>query len=224
MPSPCTSRGQIVVESTFVMLVLLFFLLLSPAIWKVWINEQHARSETHRRTFYRLALPVVLVPQSAQELARKTGKPLSWFLGHEFPDFPDMPELEGEIPENLKGYEEFSNRFVEGWHWARVEYSSGWQYHGELEISRYAATIRPGWSWMGWPFVPTQETSIRGKTSETCKVRDWFEEGYEATFDDGMIEGLKLDRSPIGDLGCGEKDENGGDDDDDDDDDAEEVD
>ena len=41
-------RGTAVVETVLVMVPLVFFLFLAPAIWKMWMAEQQSRTEAHR--------------------------------------------------------------------------------------------------------------------------------------------------------------------------------
>ena len=61
MTSCCIDdRGTVTTESAFVLLVLLGFLLLSPAIWRIWIAENAARADAHRSAYYKSVLPVVL--------------------------------------------------------------------------------------------------------------------------------------------------------------------
>jgi len=189
-------RGQVMVESAMVLLVLLVFLLLSPVIWLFWEVEQDAQIDAHRGAYYKATWPVRLprvestVPKGILEFLSK----------HKFPKFPEdlkKLKLDPKPPDDLKGYEKFVNEYVEGWQWNTVEYGTGFEwFKGELEISRYSAVIRPPWTWVGWPMVATQETRFRGKSSETRKVRDAYWKAYDETMDKKTVKALKLSKKP----------------------------
>ena len=175
--------GTVTTETALVLLVLLFFLLLSPAIWKIWIHENAARADAHRGAFYKSVFPLAVgnieIPW--------------WLSGHRQPEFPVEPTLEPLPPEDLRGYQQFPNEYVEGWKRYEVQYSSGWEgFRGQLEVSRYGAVIRSPWTWMGWQAVPTQDL-----ISEPRKIRAWYKTAYQATLDDETVEGLKLSKKPL---------------------------
>jgi len=178
-----SESGTVTTESALVLLVLLFFLLLSPAIWRIWISENAARIDAHRGMFYKSVLPYSV---HNFEIA-------SWLSGHAQPEFPIEAELEPLPPVNLRGYQDFPNDYVEGWKRFQFKYSSGWEgFRGDVSVSRYGAVMRSPWTWMGWYAVPTQ-----AYFQEPQKIRDWYKTAYEATIDDDAVDGLRLDKSPL---------------------------
>jgi hypothetical protein len=150
-------RGAIMAESALILIVLLFFLLLAPAVWRIWITDQYARAEAR--------FP---------------------------PAIPDLGRYE-RIGSKLDGYKSFSNHAVQGWQWRHVRYSAGpgW-FRGEMNLARYDAAIRSPWTWLGYPFIPTQDFR-----SEPAAVRKWYKEAYEQTLSKRMVDGLKLDKKPL---------------------------
>jgi hypothetical protein len=184
-------RGTVAVESSFCLIVLLFFLLMSPALWKMWINENAARADAESETF-RLTSSFIDLNQY-QVLGDKilSGDPLALIFGKD-PESADIPELSPQPPDDLQGYEDFPNKVVIGHGNKTVYYSSGWkQFRGTFDIHRYAYTLRPTWTWQGYPFVHTQDLIERGK------IKDWFVEAYDETLDEDVTDKLALDRDPL---------------------------
>jgi hypothetical protein len=180
------ARGTVSVEASFCLIVLLFFLLMSPALWKMWINENIARHEAERQTF-RLTSSFIDLNQYQVLGDQILSGDFQALLFGKKPEAADIPDLDPEPPDDLKGFEDFSNKVVIGDSKREVYYSSGWKdFRGNFEIRRYSYTLRPTWTWHAYPFVHTQDFIEQGK------VEDWFKEAYEATLDDDTIEGLAL--------------------------------
>lgn len=179
-------------ESALILIVLLFFLLLAPAVWQIWITDQYARAEAHRKLFYKLTLPVRLPEMNPPGFVNR----LAGLPAHDGPRFPPaIPDLGRyeRIGSKLDGYKSFSNHSVQGWQWRHVRYSAGpgW-FRGEMNLARYDAAIRSPWTWLGYPFIPTQDFR-----SEPAAVRKWYKEAYEQTLSKRIVDGLKLDKKPL---------------------------
>jgi hypothetical protein len=190
-------RGAIMAESALILIVLLFFLLLAPAIWRIWMTEHDTRAEAHRRLHYRLTL--ALRPLEPPGLALRA---LNWAAGlphHPAPSAADIPRLDRyqSIGGGLDRYRRLPNHAAQGWSWRHVRYSAGpgW-WRGEMNIARYHAAIRSPWTWSGYPLIPTQEFNYAGM-SETGRVRAWYRAAYEETLSSSVVSGLKLDKKPL---------------------------
>jgi hypothetical protein len=179
-------RGTAAVESSFSLLVLLFFLLMAPALWKMWINENYARHEAERETF-RFTSSFLDLNQYQVLGENILSGDVNALLFSKTPESADIPELDPEPADGLDGYEDFPNKVVIGDSKRTVYYSSGWkEFRGSIDIRRYAYTLRPSWTWHAYPFVHTQDFAEQGK------IEDWFKEAYEETIDDDVIDALAL--------------------------------
>jgi hypothetical protein len=168
-------------ETVLVMIVLLFFLLLSPALWRMWITDQYARTEAHRDLFVR-ASTFVDLPSPPH---------WPWDPWPE-PEAADIPSLNPTPPGNLRKYRKFPNKTNEGRHTETVRYSAGWKdFRGEFEIERRCYAIRSSWTWAGFPFVHTQDLV------EYRKIRSWYRQAYKTPLSDRTVKALKLDKSPL---------------------------
>jgi len=184
-------RGTIAVESSFCLIVLLFFLLMSPAIWKMWIKENIARHDAERETF-ELTSSFIDLNEYTQLGEQVINGELDDLIFGTDPEAADIPDLSPEPPDDLDGYKDFPNKVVIGTQRTDVYYSSGWSmFRGKIEIKRNAYTIRPTWTWHGYPFVHTQDIQ------EPQAIEDWYKEAYEATLDDSTVDALVLETDPL---------------------------
>jgi hypothetical protein len=183
-------------ESALILIVLLFFLLLAPAVWRIWMTDQHARAEAHRKLYYKLTLWIRLPDVNPPGFMNR----LAGLPAHDGPGFPpDIPRLDRyeSIGGGLDRYRQLSNHAVQGWQWRHVRYSAGpgW-WRGEMNLARYNGAVRSPWTWMGYPFIPTQEINYGG-SSEPGRVRAWYRKAYEETLSSSVVRGLKLDKKPL---------------------------
>lgn len=181
--APVRDRGVVMVESVFIFMMLLFLLLVYQALEKQWLYEITARSKAHDRTFWKAAATPIAIPQ--------VGLP-SLLTGHTNLSVQGIPSLSPTPPSWLDGYKQFHTKPVEGWKTAEVTYGSGWDlYRGTYKMHRYGGATRPSWTWLGFPFVYTQDMMERGK------VKDWYEKAYDHLLPDSSVDGLGLDKAPL---------------------------
>jgi hypothetical protein len=182
--------GTATTEAALVMIPLVFFLMLSPGIWTLWVNEQHARVEAHRDMFDKTTT-LVLLPEAfpVPPVASHFGTISASQRRHAFATFPPSlatlrPVAPSSVlslmsapstakltmgPHQVEAFPDgFPNQFVEGWKYQPVEFMGGW-WKGDVELMRYGAVVRSPWTWLGWPFVPTQDLII-----EPFMVQSWF--------------------------------------------------
>ena len=160
----CTDdRGQVVVETALVMIVLMVFLLLAPVVWKIWMGQQRAQTEAHRSTFYKMFIKPTF-SKDPMDLPKFVTNPpsvaykLAGLPYHEKPKFPPgLGDVSVRAPGDLS-FKKFPNQYVEGWSYVPVYYyTSGFAgFRGEIKTARYGAVMRPPWTRMGFPFLPSQ--------------------------------------------------------------------
>lgn len=186
--------GTAITEAALVMVTMVFFLLLPPAILKIWLNEQRARTEAHRDMFDK-TVTMLLLPEAGDTTSSHFGDISVRQRRHAYPTFPPMidvidapdptdatvgPQVVEIFPDG------FPNQYVEGWKYVgegkigayeKYEYAGGW-FFGEMDHMRYGAVIRSPWTWMGWPFVATQDAWW-----EPQAVQGWYDDaGIEAVW------------------------------------------
>lgn len=165
-------------EAAMVMIVLLFFLLLAPAIWLQRSADQHTRVESHRDTFARGATLINL-----------PSIPTIWGRN---PKAERIPTLSPNPPQNLRGYKNFKNSSNEGRAYEEVDYSAGIHlFRGSMATERRAYIIRPSWTWAGAPLVHTQDLLERNK------IVDWFKTAHNATLKKSRTDAFKMSRAPL---------------------------
>lgn len=182
--------GTAITEAALVMLPLVFFLLIAPAIALIWASEQFARTEVHRDMFDKTTVFMQL-PKGD-----KTGVGDVISVTDRRRAYPDMPpKIDGlsrnpngiiDAPKKVDlsfayGYltaslfpEGFPNYYAEGWQYRKVEYAGGW-WKGELDLLRYGAVARTPWTWLGWPFVTSQDAYFEPK-----QIQSWFDDAKGA--------------------------------------------
>jgi hypothetical protein len=126
------------------MIALLFFLLLSPAIWRIWATEHFVQAEAHRDVFHKLTVPVDLAVDGTLWGAANPVRP----AGQSFSSLP--------------------NTLVEGWEGKEFTYGSGFGFHGDMRISRSTLAIRSPWTITDWPYTSKQVTT------EAALVETWY--------------------------------------------------
>lgn len=182
-------RGTVTVEASLAMITLLFFLLMSPALWKIWANEGLVRAEAARETM-RLTSTFLDVNQYQVLADTLMNDPLALLNGQEA-EAAEIPDL--DPPSGCEGVEDLPNKVVIGSASREVKYSDGGLvgYKGKLNIRRAAYTLRPSWTWQGYPFVHTQDLN------ERSDIVDWYTEAYEETLDEDTTDALALERDPL---------------------------
>lgn len=193
------TRGAIMVETVLVMIFLVFFLFLTAAMFQIWSNENFARNQAHRDTFYRASLFVdfnsVKIPDVVYQYLGKGA-------GYPDPVAADIPDLSPDPPDDFSGYEDFANSTNEGREVRDFNYSAAFGgYRGTMTVERRGFLIRPPWSWCFWPVIPTQIGSwttvpIIG-VNETQPIRDWFDDAYNYVIDDDQQDDIQPDTSPV---------------------------
>jgi hypothetical protein len=184
-----SETGAVMVEAALVMIPLLFFLMLAPTMLFIWAREQEARTEAHRDMFDKTTIPILLLPEAPY--GTYGGGITSGQLGtipvayprrlHAYPEFPpEVPDGAVDKPDGLDVTiggvihdifpDGFPNQYVEGWQKRVVKPRGGW-FAGEIELKRYGAVIRSPWTWMGWPFIPTQDIIW-----EPGQIQGWYDD------------------------------------------------
>jgi len=155
------------------MVVLLFFLLLAPALWQQWVTDHYVRAEAHRATFAKTSTFLDLSRITnilAGPKMRRVAVPVIRQGGTE-----------------LRKYSSFNNTVVLAVEEADVQYSAGLNaFRGEFTIERRASLPRPTWTWNGFPFVHSQDLRERGK------IRTWYKRSLKETITRSRIKGLRL--------------------------------
>jgi len=172
-----------VTEAALVMIPLVAFLMIMPAITLIWTSEQYVRTEAHRDMFDKttsfVQLPrgdKLIYGTPIMERQRRRAYPL-------FP--PEIASLSGDPNSIIKAPgsktvqfpfnkvdlfpEGFPNYYAEGWQYRKFKYAGGW-WAGEMELMRYGAVIRTPWTWLGWPSVPTQDAYY-----EPLQIQGWYD-------------------------------------------------
>lgn len=198
-------RGTAMTEAVLVTIPLLMVVGLAPWIAGMFLDLQEARTEAHRdmfdKTHSMLILPEAVVenhlqgPLDAQFPGGALTGSSRW---HRFPDFPvDVPDAltsEVEAPDatslsftetlELDLFDEgFPNSPVEGWEF--VEREGATAAGTPMHFLTYAAVIRSPWTWLGYPWVTSQDLIY-----EPSQMQSWVEK-LQAV-DDGMREAYKL--------------------------------
>lgn len=165
-------------EAAMVMIVLLFFLMLAPAIWLQRAADQSARVDAHRDTFARGAT-LVNLPSIPTVWGRR-------------PRVERIPTLSPNPPADLRGYRRFANAVNEGRAYEEVQYSAGVAFfRGEMASERRAYIIRSSWTWAGAPLVHTQDLLERNR------ITNWFRSAHNHTLNNNTTRALQMDRSPL---------------------------
>lgn len=159
------------------MIVLLFFLLLAPAIWQQWITDHYVRAETHRGAYAKTS--------TFLDLSRITN-----LFNSNVMDTTSPPNISAGGDE-LTGYRgDFTNTVILEEEDQNTVYSAGptglTSYRGIYNIERRGSLPRPTWTWSGYPFIHSQDLIERGP------VRSWYSAGLEASIDDDVRDGLQL--------------------------------
>ena len=101
---------------------------------------------------------------------------------HIYPTFP--PETgTGDLKDFPK---DLPNIYVEGWQRQVFRIPSG-PLRANMRLYRYGAVIRSPWTWLGYPFIPTQ-----AMLEERPTIVQWYEDEYKKSIDQSMINALKL--------------------------------
>lgn len=181
------------VESVFIFMMLLFFILTYIALEKQWLYVLHAQIRAHDRTFWKSAATPVALPQAGVGSIPAIPSFISGhsdFSVHGVDSNSDL-SLSPNPPAWLGGYQDFHTKPVEGWRTATVKYGNGWDYFGEYNIIRYGGSSRPSWTWLGFPFVYTQDMF------ERSAVVDWYTTAYDHLLPDSSVTGLGLSKKPL---------------------------
>jgi hypothetical protein len=179
MISCCTKRaekGTATVEAVLVLSVIVVFFALAPSIWRIWRNDLVARTEAHRDMFDK----TTTFFQIPEELYTAAGVISEDMRRHIFPTFP--PDLSNHSPFPT----DLPNVYVEGWQRQAFRIPSG-PLRADMQLFRYGAVIRSPWTWLGYPFIPTQDMIV-----ERPKIASWYETEHDKTLDQAMIKSLKL--------------------------------
>ena len=168
---------MILAEAALVLVVIVVFLAISPAVWQIWETEHFVTAEAHRDVFHKLTVPMdVAVPGT------RWGAPNRVRLNLQ--SGPALPELRA-----------LSNKYVEGWDGRELAYGSGGVLQGDMRISRYALSIRSPWFWSEWPFVST------AVPAESQLVSNWYRKLEAETLKPHVRTGLNLEESALTHLG-----------------------
>ncbi len=171
------------------------FLLVGPAIYGIQWHQQYRRTETHRDMFHKTTLAIHYPNPDPRATDNDFIKPvLSWLrdmlFGGGFPEFP--PSLQEEpIDGHLNKFREGdSNLWPEASGWRAYAFPDGfpntvvlgWKYdefkthwilgtgdEGTMTLKGNAGVVRSPWTYMGWPFIPTQDCIW-----EPDRVRGWY--------------------------------------------------
>jgi len=165
-------RGAIAAEASLVMIVLLFFLLLAPALWRTWITDHHMRVEANREAFARTSTFLDLSLIS------------NFFTGNAMTK--SNPQDINSGGRELAQYKNFRNTTVVGLEDRDVTYSASFGFRGQFNIERRASLPRPAWTWNGFPFVHTQDLVERGA------IRTWYTKSLEESINSTVVRGLQL--------------------------------
>ncbi len=180
------------VESVLVMIPLVFFLFLSPAIWKMWITDQYTRVSAHRDTFLKMYAPFSVNIQDSPSVPVFLGG-----LGTGSPKKAAVPalKLDGkkyQPDKSLTGYTLFANVVREGRHKQTVRYSNGFkEFRGEFDMARWAYTLRPPWTFSGYPFIASQYGS------EKNAIYNWYKKAYEKAMTKSVHDYTRVDKKPV---------------------------
>lgn len=182
-------RGTVTVEASLAMITLLFFLLMSPALWKIWANEGLVRAEAAQQTM-RLTSTFIDLNQYQVMMDTLMSDPTALLSGQSA-EAADIPDL--DPPSGCEGVSDLPNKVVIGTAKREVKYSDGGLvgFKGKLDIKRAAYTLRPTWTWQGYPFVHSQDMN------ERSDIVDWYTEAYEETLDEDTTDALALERDPL---------------------------
>lgn len=201
--------GTAITEAALVMLPLVFFLMIAPAIALIWASEQYARTEAHRDMFDKTTI-VMLIPEAPHPSGSDSGITSGHFGNISVPDrlhlYPTFPPSIGDLSPNPNSLvkapggleltvsnklveafpDGFPNQYVEGWQYLKVKPRGGWFPDDfEIDFMRYGAVIRTPWTWLGWPFVPMQDIYW-----EPRQIHAWYDDAGK--IEDDTKTALKL--------------------------------
>lgn len=182
---------------------LLLLVILAPFLAHLFLDLQVTRTEAHRDTFDK-ATSMLLFPQSIMEnhlqqaLNSQFGALTVENRQHAFGTFPpavpdsinNILDAPGEQTLNFGDRFEvdlfsdgFPNAMVEGWEY--VVHRPRTQGVQDMHFMSYGGIVRSPWTWLGWPWVTSQDMIIEPK-----KMQDW--QGDQSQVDEDMRERLKL--------------------------------
>ena len=166
---------------------LMFFMMLAPVVFEMWVTDGHVRARAHRDTFMRAF--------EMQNMSKGTdGLPflLDFLNFNKAPKKSALPKLKPKPDKSLGGYTQFANKWIEGWDKEKVTYSTGFtRLKGNFDVARRAAVIRSTWTWSEWPFIPSQAMG------EKKKVKNWYKKAYEKTHDNNLYKKLYYNKKPL---------------------------
>jgi hypothetical protein len=181
-------RGTATTETVLVIPVLLIMVSLAPWVAHLFLDLMVARTEAHRDAFDKTTT-FLLLPESFMDnhindaAATQFGEVNATTRQHAFATFPeevpsDITDLIGG-PEStsltIKGIEfdtfpeGFPNNAVEGWEYIRHQPKFGGSQ--PIHMMTYAAVARSPWTYLGWPWIPTQDAVWEPKL-----LQDWHGE------------------------------------------------
>ena len=181
--------------------VLLIFVVLAPAIAHMFLNLQTARAEAHRDTFSK-SRTAFLLPDSIMdshindEMDSQFGSIDPTTRQHVFAssvEIPSAPNNLFDAPEPLEidlkvtsielFPEGFPNSIAEGWEYIPHKWSllGG----GTQHMMTYGTVPRSAWTYLGWPWVPTQDLVF-----EPYQMQSWH--GGLSGVNEDMRERYKL--------------------------------
>ncbi len=165
------------------LVVLYFFMLVSPAIYNIWAGDQMTRIEAYRVTFEGTAVgfhdldhPTLSNPAPSKPHGQ------GYYDNPEAADFSAINQ-----PPGAPDPTELPNPVAESGAKLKVNYSAGFgPFDGSITLDRRAYTARSPWTWSSYPFVYSQHAD------EGDLVREWFEGVLEHTIDDDIAWSLQL--------------------------------
>lgn len=159
-----SERGAVMVEAALVLLAIMMFLLISPAVWRIWMTEHHARSESQREMF-------------AWTVSARYGQTQTQPAWGPTPEAAPLPARYSGLP----------NTTDEGWHEREVKFTGGLtEFLGQIDIARKGYVIRPSHV---WSYFPISTTQFYGEFEQ---VETWWNDELELRLPKRDRKGLKL--------------------------------
>jgi hypothetical protein len=195
-------RGTATTETVLVIPVLLILVSVTPWVAHLFLDLLVARGEAHRDVFDKTT-SMVLMPDSLMNnhvngaMSTQFGTLTTETRKHAFATFPpDVPASVNGIfdppvavnipvgPFTLDLFGDgFPNYPVEGWEY--IEHEPGFSEDSTVQLMTYGGVIRSPWTWLGWPWIATQDLMVEPK-----KLQDWQAE--QEHIDDTIRERYKL--------------------------------
>ncbi len=163
-PTP-RQRGVVATEMLLLMIVFFSLLMLGIALYRIRATDHYATTESQRETFERsVSMLNIDLP--------------SWLFGSGRVEETSTNLNDPEPDDTLKITKLDDKTIEDSGTGEAVVYvgppitadSAGDPSTWDVEIERYAYTIRPPWVWSYFPFVPTQDFPERNK------VKKWYED------------------------------------------------